>query len=154
MGKSNVDDAIPTAISTAEGRGKQSISADLCYDMTCFLYMTQAVCKYDCTHTLSVLLSSTALRSPSVRVWATGCTCMLKFSRHPSLSVCACTVLHVSTYTFIMTQKCATKRTNNYCLLTFAGSCYRARVSECVCVCVCVCVQNPIIPQCVLSAAS
>ncbi len=68
-----------------------------------------------------------------VCVWAMGCTCMLKFSRHPSLSVCARIVLHVSTYTCIMTQKCATKRTNNYCLLAFAGSCYRARVSMCVC---------------------
>lgn len=79
-----------------------------------------------------------------VCVWAMKqpvcCTCMLKFSKHPSVSVCAPTVLNMSTYTCIMTQKCATKRTNNYCLPVFAGSCYRVR--------------NPIIPQCVLSAAS
>lgn len=93
-------------------------------------------------HTLSTAL----LKSFSVCVWAMGYTCMLKFSRHPSVSVCAPTVLHMSTYTCIMTQKCATKRTNNYCLPVFAGSCYRVRMR--------VCVRNPIIPQRVLSAAS
>lgn len=108
-------------------------------------YIWHRTCKCDCERTL--YRSVYPLRpcsSPSV------CVCvgdgLYMYVEVFQAPVCICSRTyspqHVNTHTCIMTKKYATKRTNNYCLPVFTGSCYR------------VCVRNPIIPQRVLSAAS
>lgn len=142
MGKSDTHDAITNQHSRREGKAAYKCWSLLGCDLLS-IYDTGRVNVTVSAHFIGAsILCGPAQVLQCVCVWAMGCTCMLKFSRHPSVSVRAPTVLNMSTHTCIMTKKYATKRTNNYCLPVFTGSCYR------------VCVRNPIIPQRVLSAAS
>lgn len=110
--------------------------------------MTQAVCKYDCTHTISSPILYGPAESFSVCVGDGLYMYVEVFQASVSIRLRMYSPSGVNIYMHNDPEVCNKKNKQ----LLFAH--IRWIVLPCTCVCVYVCAQNPIIPQCVLSAAS